>query len=155
MSNPLSETPDIVTHDRPASHRTNDVAFDVPDKPVTPHTNVPDAPTKIPDAPIPPPAAPPHNYFDNANGYPQYNGPNLVSLVVVVVVAAITMLVGLVIVANMESGSSESITIAPTMTPTVSDIASSVSDAFSLLALALFVLAAMAIIGVVTSLLGS
>ena len=78
---------------------------------------------------------------------------DMVSLILTIVIAAITMMVGLIIVANMESNM-------PTITNSalsgsLTSVMNNTGTAFNFLALGIFVLAAVFIIGIVAGALGS
>ncbi len=78
---------------------------------------------------------------------------DMVALILTIVIAAITMMVGLIIVANMESNM-------PTITNSalsgsLTSVMNNTGTAFNFLALGIFVLAAVFIIGIVAGALGS
>jgi hypothetical protein len=79
-------------------------------------------------------------------------GIDMVSLILTVVIAAVTMMVGLVVVANMES-SMPSITRS-VLSTSLTNVLNNTGTAFNFLALGLFVLAAVFIIGIVAGVLG-
>jgi hypothetical protein len=79
-------------------------------------------------------------------------GIDMVSLILTVVIAAVTMMVGLVVVANMES-SMPSITQS-VLSTSLTNVLNNTGTAFNFLALGLFVLAAVFIIGIVAGVLG-
>lgn len=90
-------------------------------------------------------------------------GIDMVSLILTVVIAAVTMMVGLVVVANMES-SMPSITLS-VLSTSLTNVLNNTGTAFpeqscvltqvqNFLALGLFVLAAVFIIGIVAGVLG-
>ena len=79
-------------------------------------------------------------------------GIDMVSLILTVVIAAVTMMVGLVVVANMES-SMPSITTS-VLSTSLTNVLNNTGTAFNFLALGLFVLAAVFIIGIVAGVLG-
>jgi hypothetical protein len=85
--------------------------------------------------------------FKKADG-----GIDMVSLILTVVIAAVTMMVGLVVVANMES-SMPSITMS-VLSTSLTNVLNNTGTAFNFLALGLFVLAAVFIIGIVAGVLG-
>ena len=78
---------------------------------------------------------------------------DMVSLILTIVIAAVTMMVGLIIVANMEL-SMPSITNSA-LAGSLAGVMSNTGTAFNFLALGLFVLAAVFIIGIVAGALGS
>lgn len=82
----------------------------------------------------------------------QDGGIDMVSLILTVVIAAVTMMVGLVVVANMES-SMPSITMS-VLSTSLTNVLNNTGTAFNFLALGLFVLAAVFIIGIVAGVLG-
>ena len=77
---------------------------------------------------------------------------DMVSLILTVVIAAVTMMVGLVVVANMER-SMPSITLS-VLSASLTNVLTNTGTAFNFLALGLFVLAAVFIIGIVAGVLG-
>jgi hypothetical protein len=77
---------------------------------------------------------------------------DMVSLILTVVIAAVTMMVGLVVVANMES-SMPSIS-GSVLSSSLTSVLTNTGTAFNFLALGLFVLAAVFIIGIVAGVLG-
>lgn len=79
-------------------------------------------------------------------------GIDMVSLILTVVIAAVTMMVGLVVVANMES-SMPSISTS-VLSTSLTNVLNNTGTAFNFLALGLFVLAAVFIIGIVAGVLG-
>ena len=79
-------------------------------------------------------------------------GIDMVSLILTVVIAAVTMMVGLVVVANMEA-SMPSITTS-VLSTSLQNVLTNTGTAFNFLALGLFVLAAVFIIGIVAGVLG-
>jgi len=87
------------------------------------------------------------NMFKKTDG-----GIDMVSLILTVVIAAVTMMVGLVVVANMES-SMPSITTS-VLSTSLTNVLNNTGTAFNFLALGLFVLAAVFIIGIVAGVLG-
>jgi len=87
------------------------------------------------------------NMFKKADG-----GIDMVSLILTVVIAAVTMMVGLVVVANMES-SMPSIDDS-VLSTSLTSVLTNTGTAFNFLALGLFVLAAVFIIGIVAGVLG-
>lgn len=87
------------------------------------------------------------NMFKREDG-----GIDMVSLILTVVIAAVTMMVGLVVVANMES-SMPSITTS-VLSTSLTNVLNNTGTAFNFLALGLFVLAAVFIIGIVAGVLG-
>ena len=87
------------------------------------------------------------NMFKKADG-----GIDMVSLILTVVIAAVTMMVGLVVVANMEN-SMPSITTS-VLSTSLTNVLNNTGTAFNFLALGLFVLAAVFIIGIVAGVLG-
>ena len=87
------------------------------------------------------------NMFKKVDG-----GIDMVSLILTVVIAAVTMMVGLVVVANMES-SMPSITTS-VLSTSLTSVLTNTGTAFNFLALGLFVLAAVFIIGIVAGVLG-
>lgn len=87
------------------------------------------------------------NMFKKVDG-----GIDMVSLILTVVIAAVTMMVGLVVVANMES-SMPSITTS-VLSTSLTNVLNNTGTAFNFLALGLFVLAAVFIIGIVAGVLG-
>ena len=87
------------------------------------------------------------NMFKKVDG-----GIDMVSLILTVVIAAVTMMVGLVVVANMES-SMPSISTS-VLSTSLTSVLTNTGTAFNFLALGLFVLAAVFIIGIVAGVLG-
>lgn len=87
------------------------------------------------------------NMFKKIDG-----GIDMVSLILTVVIAAVTMMVGLVVVANMES-SMPSISTS-VLSTSLTSVLTNTGTAFNFLALGLFVLAAVFIIGIVAGVLG-
>ena len=78
---------------------------------------------------------------------------DMVSLILTVVIAAVTMMVGLVVVANMET-SMPDITNS-VLSTSMTSVMENTGTAFNFLALGLFVLAAVFIIGIVAGVLGN
>lgn len=78
---------------------------------------------------------------------------DMVSLILTVVIAAVTMMVGLVVVANMESSMPDITTSA--LSASMTSVMENTGTAFNFLALGLFVLAAVFIIGIVAGVLGN
>jgi len=87
------------------------------------------------------------NMFKKVDG-----GIDMVSLILTVVIAAVTMMVGLVVVANMER-SMPSISTS-VLSTSLTNVLNNTGTAFNFLALGLFVLAAVFIIGIVAGVLG-
>jgi len=128
MANPLSDAPDILTHDRPTTRHTSDTPTFVPTMgvPAEKQTDVPQLQNKIPD---PQPVIQHHDYFDdnnnaqqngNYNGQYYHGGHDIFTLILSIVVAAVSIMVGLVLVAKMEGALTES---ASAITPGVTPIA--------------------------------
>jgi lipoprotein signal peptidase len=78
---------------------------------------------------------------------------DMVSLILTVVIAAVTMMVGLVVVANMESSMPDITT--SVLSTSMTSVMENTGTAFNFLALGLFVLAAVFIIGIVAGVLGN
>ena len=77
---------------------------------------------------------------------------DMVSLILTVVIAAVTMMVGLVVVANMEDSMPSIAT--SVLSFSLTNVLTNTGTAFNFLALGLFVLAAVFIIGIVAGVLG-
>ncbi len=77
---------------------------------------------------------------------------DMVSLILTVVIAAVTMMVGLVVVANMESSMPD--ISGSALSTSLTNVMENTGTAFNFLALGLFVLAAVFIIGIVAGVLG-
>jgi len=78
---------------------------------------------------------------------------DMVSLILTVVIAAVTMMVGLVVVANMETSMPSLAT--SQLSTSMDSVMTNTGTAFNFLALGLFVLAAVFIIGIVAGVLGN
>ena len=78
---------------------------------------------------------------------------DMVSLILTVVIAAVTMMVGLVVVANMETSMPDISNSA--LSGSLDSVMDNTGTAFNFLALGLFVLAAVFIIGIVAGVLGN
>jgi hypothetical protein len=78
---------------------------------------------------------------------------DMVSLILTVVIAAVTMMVGLVVVANMETSMPDISNSA--LSSSLDSVMENTGTAFNFLALGLFVLAAVFIIGIVAGVLGN
>lgn len=84
--------------------------------------------------------------------YHEDGGIDMVSLILTVVIAAVTMMVGLVVVANMESSMPD--ISGSQLSTSLDQVMANTGTAFNFLALGLFVLAAVFIIGIVAGVLG-
>jgi len=81
-------------------------------------------------------------------------GMNMVSVILTVVIAAVTLMIGLVIFANIEGSIPSAPEAAPAVQEAAEQVAMNIEPAFNFLALGLFILAAVFIIGIVAGVAG-
>jgi hypothetical protein len=87
--------------------------------------------------------------------HPQKKGGfDMVSLIITVVIAAVTLMIGLVVIGNMTSAVSSIPEATPTVQEVVAQASSTAGTAFNLAALGLFIMAAVFIVSIMANVLG-